>query len=216
MVLIKRFNFGFINVPKNASTAIRSFMINNVVQPEDKYSKSERFVKKWQNMDPALAWNSHMDVQFAIDNKIAEPTVNFHGVVRHPLEKLLSLYAHRYRTKEFKVFSVENFRERAKDGVIKTKPWQEQLQSTFLTYNGKEIGTWWLYDHIDTHISDFVKQYDIKVIKPLQRENNSFQQQETKFFINKFYDNKTIAAVEKHYEKDFELYERVKKQYGKI
>jgi hypothetical protein len=213
MISIKRFKFNFINVPKNASTSIRRFFIDNVIHPEDMYSKyyATENIHWSQNMEPVHAEHSHMDVTYAIDNGLLNPNETIVGVVRNPIDRVLSLYLYRAKQGLVQNPSIKDFRQSVVNtGYYPDRPWQNQLQSTFLTYRGKEIGTWWLYDRLDEHIQEFVETYNIDIKQPLKHQNKSLQNVDIKDWVDTFYDEATLAAVNKYYEKDIEIYEGLK------
>jgi len=209
MIKIKRLGFNFINVPKNASTSIRRFFIDNVVQPEDSFSNYyETEDETWsQNMDPVHADNSHMDSTYAIKHGLLDASEKVVGVVREPVERVLSLYL--YRAKQALIGSpgVQDFRRIVSaHGFYPDFPWQNQLQFTFLP----EGGEWWLFDRISDHIETFVRDHGIRVKEPLKFQNRSLRDQKTKDFVATFYDAASLKAVHKYYEQDIELYNRIK------
>jgi hypothetical protein len=215
MISIKRLKFNFINVPKNASTSIRRFFIDNVVQPEDMYSNYyesfEPFIAWNQNMPLKHVENSHMDVTYAIENGLLDQNETIVGVIRHPIERVLSLYLYRAKQGWVKTPSISDFRNSVRPyGYYPDRLSQNKLQSSFLEYKGQNIGTWWLFDNIETHINDFTKTYDIDVKHPLRVQNKSIKNRDTKEYVETFYDADTLAAVNKYYEKDIELYEGLK------
>ena len=213
MISIKRLGFNFINVPKNASTSIRRFFIDNVVQPEDVFSDYyESEEETWsQNMEIVHASQSHMDVTYAIENGLLDPTQEIVGVVREPVERVLSLYLYRAKQSLIVSPSIQDFRNSVTaNGYFPDYPWQNQLQSSFLEYEGKEIGSWWLFDRISDHLETFAKVHTIQVREPLRFQNRSLRDQKTKDFVNTFYDAASLKAVHKYYEADIELYNRIK------
>jgi hypothetical protein len=213
MISIRRFKFNFINVPKNASTSIRRFFIDNVVQPEDSYSEYyEDENTRWsQNMAHHHASHSHMDVTYAVDNGLLDKTETIVGVLREPVERVLSLYLYRVKQGLVQSPGIADFRRSVSVGFYPDRPWQNQLQSSFLTYEGKQLGQWWLFDNIDHHINDFVDTYGIDVKRPLLTQNKSIKNHDTKEYLSTFYDADTLRAVTKYYEQDIELYHRMRK-----
>ncbi len=216
MISIKRLKFNFINVPKNASTSVRRFFIDNVVQPEDAYSNyfDGYNIQRSQNMRTEHAHHSHMDVTFAIDNGLLDPSETIVGVIRNPIERVVSLFLYREKQRlSPRPQTIQDFRKWvSKHGYLPDRPWQNQLQSSFLTYQGKEIGQWWLFENIQQHIDDFSAQNNIKVNFPLEWKNKSIggRTNFTKDWLHVFYDDASLAAVNKYYQKDIELYEGLK------
>jgi hypothetical protein len=157
--------------------------------------------------------HSHVDVQFAIDELKIPIDSKFVGVIRNPLEKQLSLYMFRILKNIYGVKpSPEHFRSMLDNGeLIDNRPWQTQHQHTFLEYNGNGIGEWWLYDKIDDHLSEFMKEHDITERVSLQKLNASPGTK--KDLINVFYDADTKMQAAKAFAKDIEIYEKVKKRW---
>jgi hypothetical protein len=194
MIYIKRHNLVFIRVPKTASTSIAHHIINNLVCEDDlnlawrvSYSKIN---------------NSHMTAKFAIDNNLVPANAHFIGVIREPLERLLSLYFFRQRSYHYKEkLSVENFRIVASKGFIDDVSDQMRLQSDFL----EDGGEWWVYDNLEHHIKLFNKKYNIK--SKLENYLQNSVKYKTKDLVYKFYDDQTREAVLNYWQKDVELYE---------
>ena len=159
--------------------------------------------------------HSHVDVKFAIENLNVPPDSRFVGVIRHPLEKQLSLYLFRilrgvYKNKP----TPEHFRSLLVNGELTDdKYWQTQHQHTFLEYNDQLIGEWWLYEKVEAHLHDFMNQYGLVEKIPLQKLNTSPGSK--KDLIDVFYDEETKKMAMTAFEKDFELYEKVR-SYGSV
>jgi hypothetical protein len=154
-----------------------------------------------------------MDVTYAIRNGLLDPTETVVGVIRHPVERVISLFLYREKQKfsnEPKL-TVYDFRKLVTEhGYLPDRPWHNQLQTSFLEYEGKQIGKWWLFDNIQKHIDEFVEENNINVKYPLEWKNKSIRGHLTKDYIHTFYDAASLSAVNKYYEKDIELYERLK------
>ena len=211
MIYIKRYNLCFVRVPKTASTSIAYFLEKHMVKEDGDLS-----FRGIQSNDPNTI-NTHMQCQFAIDNGIIPRNTRFFGVVRHPYEKLLSLYLDKVSglnspTKKYDI-SPQHFREVAVDGFIRDTYWHKQLQSSYLEYGNKNIGEWWLYDNLENHLRKFCLDYglDYTLIPRLRVSINSNKpEHQTKNLVDIFYDDKTRKAVYEYWKKDFDLYERVR------
>lgn len=211
MISVRRLGFNFINVPKNASTSVRRFFIDNVVQPEDVYSDYyESETEHWsQNMAPEHAKHSHMDVAYAIDNGLLDPLETIVAVLREPLERVLSLYLYRAKQGLVDSPSITDFRRATAQGFYPDRPWQNQSQASFLQYNGWQIGDWWLLDHLECHVAEFVRKHRIEVKVPLRFQNRSLTFP-TRDYLDAFYDDYTRKAVSTFYSEDVDLYQELK------
>jgi hypothetical protein len=215
MIYIKRLNFCFIRVPKNASSTIMHYLYQNACdQKKDIITHGfTEYPERISFINCPRLEHSHIDAQFAIDKLNIPLDSKFVGVIRNPLEKQLSLYMFRILNNIYGVKpSPEHFRSMLDNGELKdTRPWQIQHQHTFLKYNENNIGTWWLYDNIDDHLFEFMKEYDITERIPLQKLNASPGIK--KNLIDIFYDSDTKAQAMKAFKKDIELYEKAKERW---
>jgi hypothetical protein len=211
MISIRKYKFNFINVPKNASTSIRRFFIDNVVGPEDRYTAYYNTpTDHWSQGMGVHAPHSHMDVEYAVEHGLIDLNETIVGVIREPFERVLSLYLYRAKQGLISNPSVQHFRESVMSGYYPDTLWQNQEQHTFLEYQGKQVGTWWLFDNIQKHINQFVETYGVEVKEPLKWQNKSINGHDTKEFVDRFYNEDTRNAVNKYYEQDIELYNRIK------
>lgn len=215
MIYVKRLNFCFIRVPKNASSTIMHYLYQNVCdQKEDIITRGfTDYPARILCINCPRLEHSHIDTQFAIDKLKILPDARFVGVIRNPLERQLSLYMFRilkniYGAKP----SPEHFRSMLDNGELKDdQPWQTQHQHTFLEYDGNTIGEWWSYDNVDQHLSEFMKEHGIVERVPLQKLNASPGTKTD--LIDIFYDADSKARAMKAFAKDIELYEKVKSRW---
>jgi hypothetical protein len=210
MIYFKRLNTCFIRIPKNASSSAMLFLYDNVWHKEDTISRMYRwneheYDKTYHENCPVLP-NAHVDAKYVIDNGIVPATAQFYGIIREPLERCLSLYLYRIRDGRYgKILpSPEHFQSLFKYGVLQDTPQQMQIQSTFLN----ETGKYWLYEDIEKQLTDFCAQHNIKISVPLQLLNKS--PGDTKRLVPIFFSNKVLTEFKIAYQKDFELYEKVK------
>jgi hypothetical protein len=218
MIYIKRLNFCYIRVPKNASSTVMTFLYNNVCDTrEDIASRAfewddTKYEKVYYLNCPVLP-HSHVDATYVIDNNIVPSTATFKGVVRQTYERQLSLYFYRIRNGIYghKKPSVAEFRSKIIDGVFQDKPQQMQTQTSFLAYKGNVLGDYWLFDNINKHLYDFCESYSIPVKTSLNTINKSPGNK--KELVEIFYTPELKAQVKAKYYEDFELYERLKDLY---
>ena len=224
MIYIKRHKFVFIRVPKNASTAISQFMLENLFEPEDIVSKtiydqykiSEKIF--YNNID--VNHSSHMDIANLIksgylkDDDISKCRIV--GIIREPAERLLSTYLYVIKRNNYafnpsktmaKVGSPQNFRETLikNNGVIPGREWSGKLQSSYMMYNGIDVGEWWAYEDIPMLMNNIVASYGVDVKHRLRLTNKS-NEEGTRSLMDKYYDKETLDLVRHVYRKDIELY----------
>jgi hypothetical protein len=153
-----------------------------------------------------------MDVEYVIKHRLAHETDRFIGIIRNPLERVVSLFLYRQKQGFNKSLTAEDFKKIVtKHGYFPDRKWQNQLQSSFLTYKGQNIGEWWLFDDIQKHIDEFSETHNIQIKVPLMWKNKSLPKNRlTKDYLSWFYDDAALKAVNKYYEKDIEIYEGLK------
>jgi len=206
MIWIKRHDFIFVKIPKNASEAASLYLQQNVSCCEDVFTLDNGFQ---QNIFPPHASHCHMDIKYMLDNHLCTNTNTFVGVIRDPHERLLSLYLYRCRQNRYGVKATpEDFRKRAYNGFIVDHPWQMQLQSTFLT--GALHKEYWCYDNIHYHVSLLPRRFNFVERHPFQTVNKSVPNIDTKSLVDTFYDQHTRSAVDKYWADDIDLYHEVK------
>jgi hypothetical protein len=154
--------------------------------------------------------HSHVDVTFAIDRLGVPQDARFFGVIRHPLEKQLSLYLFRIVKGVYPIKPTpEHFRSLLVNGELEDhRYWQRQHQHTFLEYNEETIGEWWLYEDVEMHLKNLMNEYGLFEKVPMQKLNSSPGSK--KDLIDVFYDSESKKQALKAFEKDMDLYERVK------
>jgi hypothetical protein len=199
MIWIKRHNFVFIQIPKNASESVFAYLKDNA-ESEDVFTNVNGFD---QNILDPHRLLPHMDASYVLKNDLAPITSLYIGIIRNPFERLLSLYLYRHRQKRYSSkLSVQDFREKANLGFIQDHPWQMQLQSSFLAgASNKEL---WCFDNLDKHIKIFSEKYYLTTSTlPIINKSTSHL---TKDLISTFYDKYTERVVKEYWHDDFDLY----------
>lgn len=87
-----------------------------------------------------------------------------------------------------------------------------QRQVDFLKYNGKNIGTFWLYENIKQHLEDLCREYEIVPNFELPHTNRSSNF--TSSTVDAFYDLHFRKEVLNAYKEDFEMYDELKRNYN--
>lgn len=212
MIYIKRLNLCFIRIPKNASSSVMHFIYNNMCEDEDVISRmyewNEDKIEKIYYKNCPILPHSHVDAKYVIEEGIVPSSAHFIGVVREPLERVLSLYLHRIRDGKYGPIlpTPNHFQSQFVDGVLLDKPQQNQPQHTFLPENGE----FFLYDNLQHHLTDLCNRYGLEAKDPLIRLNKS--PGNTKQLIAHFFTPELIESIRHKYAKDFELYERLRSE----
>ena len=210
MIYVKRLNLCFIRIPKNASSSVMHFIYHNMCEDEDVVSRmyewnAEHIEKIYYKNCPVLP-HSHVDYKYVVEQGIVPASAHFVGVIREPLERVLSLYLHRIRDNKYGMVlpSPKHFESQFIDGVFQDKPQQSQPQHTFLPENGEYM----LYDTIEEQLVSLCNRYEIEVKEPLIRLNKS--PGHTKELVKHFFSPELISSIQRKYAEDFELYYRLK------
>ena len=215
MIYVKRFNLCYIRVPKNASSSVMHYFYHNICDKENdmithgilNYPEKVSFINV-----PKLE-HSHVDAQFAIDKLKVPTNARFIGIIRHPLEKQISLYMFRVKRGVYTELSPEHFRSLLTNGELSDhRYWQKQHQHTYLEYNGSRLGEWWSYDKLNMHLESLMNELGLEETTPLQTLNST--PGDKRDMINMFYDTKTRMEAEAAFAKDIELYEEVNKKWS--
>lgn len=221
MVICEKHNFIFLRIPKNASTSLATFFIKGYTDKHDIYTgvgdagiKSKNVPEKVLNKYREGYRFIHLTLQELVDNNlVSEEKLQDKrciGVIREPLDRQLSLYFFKRRSRPGSASPAE-FREMFSRGFCAGDTNNQFLQTDYLTVNGQNYGEYWLYDDLTSRLNMFIKEtppdrlidlptYKSKMRKTLDKEE----------LIEQYYDQKTLDAVKKYYEKDFELYGQLK------
>lgn len=209
MIWLKQHNLVFVKIPKNASESFSYYFQKNA-SSEDVFTLDNGF---YQNIDTPHREHSHMDASYILKHELATTDNRFIGVIRNPYERLLSLYFYRVKQKRYdNGVSIKDFRNRAREGVILDHEWHMQHQSSFL--NGVD-GEYLCYDNLSTHAKILSRQYGFKS-DMLPKINKSVSITDTKNLVDIFYDDVTIKSVYKYWERDIELYDRIRSEEARL
>lgn len=224
MVICDTHNFMFLRIPKNASSSLAEFFVRNFCGPQDKYTEVNDCGIRSHNVPPQLIQKYrdryrfiHLTLQELIDNNIitredAYKKQNI-GVIRNPLDRQLSLY---FFLKKRKNVSPAEFRKLFENGCHVTDTSNLILQTDYVSIDREDVGTWWSYESVGEKLEQFVKNKSVNVQKGLQKYKSNIRPKKNDLF-EQYYDQKTIDAVRRYYEKDFEkYYELTGKNYETI
>lgn len=223
MIYFKSIDTCFVRVPKTGSESLHLFLYKNF------YNHSEDLISKIPEikdyglydqfqLQPNEKWNfesSHVTAKELIEADLVPSSAAFIGVIRNPLERFLSLYTYYIKKGRYYTCTVpspEHFQTLFDKGVFKTyTSYHVRPQYEFLEYNN-QTGSWWLYDNLEDHIKLFCDEHALKIKYDLTHINKSPGNK--KKLIKHFYTKELILDIEKMYEKDFELYDQLEKQYN--
>lgn len=217
--MVINFNHIFVRIPKNASTSLATFFVKNYADENSKYTLindsgtpnkgiPQRVLTKYIAGYRFIHLTLNEIVSEGIITEQQARTRKVIGVIRDPLDRQLSLYFFLKKGPGY----VNEFREMFSEGCGTDRN-NKILQSDYLKIGNETVGEYWAYPNIDNHLKQFVAEHPIKLKTQLPNYKSSLRKnQDKQQLIDKYYDQKTIDAVRKYYEPDFELYEELSKQ----
>ena len=218
MVLSENYNTLFLRIPKNASTSLATFFVDNCCTPNDKWTGIGDANVTTNNIDNSIVQKYrkqyrfiHLTLQEIVDNQIISKEkalgLDVIGVIRNPLERQLSLFFFKQRNSYDK--SPITFRNMLKDGVMCEDGSNHIRQTDYLKLDGKHQGTWWLYDRLDEHLSEYVSSNNIIVKKELNTFKSKYTIDRRDKLIDEYYDDDTRKDVLKYYKEDYDIWQKL-------
>lgn len=223
MVLSESNNFIFIRVPKNASTSLATFFVQNYCKGrDDRYTPigdsgvkprgvSDQLISKYRTQYRFI----HLTLQELVDEGViaadSAKRKEVITVIREPLERQLSLFFFKHRATRDQA-TVENFRKTYQSGFDQEDGSNHILQSDYGKLNGERITTPWVYDFIPEHLAHFAARRRVEPDTPLAKFKSGIKP-ERQTLIDDYYDAATKRAVEQYFAQDFELYHQLKNDY---
>jgi hypothetical protein len=214
MIVCEKYNFIFIRIPKNASTSLAAFFINNCCGKNDIYTGVGNAKIKPHNINNNIIEKYSKDMRYIhltlnelIENEIITKrdaeNKKVIGVIRNPLERQLSLFFFLHR--KDKNTSPETFRKEFENGHHESDLSNLIPQTDYLKIGDEPVGEFWLYENLNNHLTEFINEHNIKINKKLENYKSQFKRKD-KNLIEQYYDKHTKKAVEDYYKSDFALY----------
>lgn len=207
----------FVRIPKNASTSLATFFIENCKPHDDDVHMAIIDSKiPMKNVPPEVIKKFslnhefiHLTLQQIVDNGVVSRNLvmdtDVYGVLRNPLERQVSLFLFLTRNNR-PARTVDGFRDTFKDGCHPTDPSNRKLQTDFLTLDGVPMGKFLLYEKLTDHLDCIIKEKKIKIKKPLAKFKSQFRKRPMEELIDEYYDDATRDAVVSYYEADWIKY----------
>lgn len=215
MVISELNKFIYIRIPKNASTSLATFFIQNYCDKNYIYTGvgdanirphniSESIITKHKVQYRIIHLTLNEIIQEGIITEEEARNKKVIGVIRNPFERQLSLFFFKNRSNKSKA-TVDNFRKELIKGFIESDGSNHILQTDYLKINNENIGEYWKYDNLDQHLLEFIEEHG-----PPKHQIKSFKSKfkpKNKNLVDEYYDLATRKAVEEYFAKDFEEYE---------
>lgn len=218
MIISHSNNYIFIRVPKNASTSLATYFVNNYTDKNDIYTGigDSRIPTNNISQDTINKYkHEYRFIHLTLNEIINEGLISADdarkkrviGVIRHPLERQLSLFFFKNRTNK-ENNTPENFRKMFADGYHKTDGSNHIIQTEYLKIGDEIVGEYWPYPLLTKRLHEFTSSMDKAPTYTLPAFKSNFKPKDNEL-INKYYDNKTRDAVLDYFHKDLVLYEKL-------
>lgn len=211
MVICEQHKFLYLRIPKNASSSLAEYFIRNYCASYDRWTEVNdcgirdhkvdiNVINKFRHQ---YRW-IHLTLQELVDNRIVQRheahNYDVISVLRNPYMRQISLYFFLKRGMEK---SVEEFRHIFREGKHQSDISNAILQTDYSKLDGIDCGTWWSYNKLGDHLSEFAKNRGVHPQNQLENRKGNWTPKDQSLF-EQYYDQKTQDAVRKYYEKDFE------------
>lgn len=212
MIISHSNNFIFLRVPKNASTSVATFMINNLCDQNDKYTKindsqipsvnvPQEIINKYKHDYRFI----HLTLNELVENNLVDKDkaakMKVITIIRDPFDRQISLYCWKNKGNR----SPDDFRRQFSLGHHQTDRSNKITQYQYGCLGDNHVAECWLYQDIDLHLQEFVSQLGVDINIDLAKYKSNMRSGQ----MDDFYDQHTRSAVERYYEKDFEIYNRL-------
>ena len=219
MIISHSKNFIFIRVPKNASTSLATFFVKNYTNKNDIYTGigdskietcniSQKIINKHKTQHRFIHLTLNEIINEGLITAEGAKQKKIIGVIRHPLERQLSLFF--FKNKRNSNKSVEAFREEFKNGYHVSDGSNHILQTDYLKIGDEIHGDYWLYENINEELNKFISYTGKYPQHGLQNFKSKFKPKDNDL-IDRFYDKKTRNAVLDYFYDDLDMYERLKR-----
>lgn len=215
MVISDKNQFIFIRIPKNASTSLATFFVQNYCGSNAKYTGigdsgvkpkniPQEVLNKYRTQYRIIHLTLNEIIQERIITEDQARSRKIIGVIRNPLERQLSLFFFKNRNRK-NAATVSAFRTIMQKGFYEEDGSNHILQTDYLKIGDESVGEFWNYDKLDNHIDKFIFKYG-EPQYPIGKFKSNFKPKDENL-VSEYYDLATRKAVEKYFEKDFEEYE---------
>lgn len=213
MVICHRHNFIFLRIPKNASTSLATWFVQNCCDDHDTYTQINDSHTKNRNIpDDVIKKHKsqyhfiHMTLQEIVDDGVTSfedaMRKEIIGVFRNPFHRQLSLFFFLSGDK-----SPDVFRHIFRDGCHESDPSNKITQSDYISLNGSIVNNVriWNYDTLGVELYDFKNKKHIEEKFPLNTYKSNKKPMDMNSLESVYYDDRTREAVREYYKEDFRI-----------
>jgi hypothetical protein len=220
MVSSEKYNLIFLRIPKNASTSLATWFVQNTCDQSDIWtnigdSKIEpnNFPQTVLNKYRVQYRKIHLTLNELVNESVIAQndvmTRRVIGVVRNPYHRQLSLFFFKSKNGDK---SVKAFRSEFAKGCHSTDLNNQILQSDYFKLGDQftPFADPWLYEDINKRLESLTEELRLTVNSPLATYKSNRKPKDMFTLEKEYYDDATREAVYNYYKKDFDLIDNIK------
>ena len=215
MYLSHKYKFLFLRTPKTGSSSLSEFLVKNIDDPDAIYTEIDD-TNIPGTIDPAIVDRNrpfkyfHFSLNDLIREGVITPGIieNYRciSVLRNPVDRQKSFY---YFMKKWwapnTVATLEEYKSFSPDGYSLRREYNTMLKQTdLLMYEGKLRGEFWLYENLDSHVNQFMKDIGVEIKHPMPQHKAGFRKDRSSEIQ---FDDQVMNSLKSHFSLDFEIYE---------
>jgi len=219
MYISHKYKLIFVRIPKTACSSITHYLIKNIEDREAVHSGvDDAKIKSTLGKNPIrkpIMSNKYVHYTLAdiVNDKFITPQqlneYKIFGVIRDPFDRQMSMYYFRKKWNRKPKPSLQDYKNLTINNcAMKINPEATgRIQTDYMTYKGRQYGTFLLYDNLEQELRKFMVNHGLSVEHDLPKHkagNRVARGNEIKF------DDEVIQSINKHYSKDFEVYNMLK------
>tara|TARA_R110000868_G_scaffold74580_2_gene215559 strand:+ start:2063 stop:2740 length:678 start_codon:yes stop_codon:yes gene_type:complete len=220
MYISHQYKLIFLRSPKTASSSLSEWFIKNIPDTTAIYTPVEDS-KIHGTLQPSIIGKYKRNFKyyhFTIQDLVRENIITEHqaktyrviSVLREPIDRQKSLFYFYARWKcKGKTLDLKQYKVLAPNGQFIGEPNSAIKQTDLLTLNGEIIGEFWLYENIEHHITNIIKELKIKEVHVLPNHKNGFRKNRNNEIV---FDDYCLEQLNTIFKKDFEIYNALKEK----
>lgn len=218
MYLSHKYKFLVLRTPKTGSSSLSEFLVKNIDDPDAIYTEIDDTGIPG-TLDQAIVDRNrpfkyfHLSLEDLMSEGVITPqiinTYRCISVLRDPIDRQKSFY---YFMKKWWApntpASLQEYKTFSPDGYSLRKEYNTMLKQTdLLKYDGKWYGEFWLYENLNDHVEQFMKDIGVPIKHPMPRHKAGFRKNRENEIV---FDHETVLKLQNHFTDDFKIYSQLK------